>query len=117
MNLIEHFREAVRERAAGKTCPHPHGDGTWTEMDTIAVRYFIPEDLRKVYWATRQQKWLEAYQTTSGLLERLHHLPYLWRLPETLRVNKYESIPMEEAIQTALNARGNYMQHTQRKQA
>lgn len=108
MTIVEHFRAAVKARKEGKACPYPHGE--WRPTDELAIRYFIPEDLRNLYWLTNQQRYKEAYVESGALRDRIRHLPYLWRFPESINVGGGTIISMEEMIKMAFNARAKYLE-------
>lgn len=99
MTPSEKFKSAVQGRKAGRTCQVEHPE--WTPMDDVTVKSFIPNGLRKVYWMSNRGKNTQAYIAARELLPRINYEPWLWRLPEKIRISMDETMSTLELIEIA----------------
>lgn len=107
MTLRETFELAVAGRKAGRKCQVEHPE--WTEMDTVTVKSFIPRGLRMVYWATLKGNAKGAYIAAESVKPRASYEPWMWRLPEAIRVDSATTVPTAELLQMVDEAKGRWL--------
>lgn len=97
MTLSERFLAAVEGRKAGRTCQVEHPE--WSPMDDVAMKYFIPAWLRRVYWSTKKGEHYKAWFASKEIEARVSYDPYLWRLPVELPVSQTVRVKTAEVLQ------------------
>lgn len=102
----EMFIAIVANRKRGQTCQTEH---IWSPMDDVVVKGFIPDALRKVYWNTKRGAYRDAYVAAGEAMPRLRYAPFLWRLPEQIRVSRNESVSTVELLQMAEDAKSKWL--------
>lgn len=104
--LSEMFKEVVEARKT-RECKVEHPE--WSPMDDVVVKSFIPDALRRVYWHTKRGALREAYIAAGEALPRIRYEPFMWRLPEQMRVSRDVIVSTVELLQMAEEARGKWL--------